>query len=90
MKYIVMRRKVGDTIREIPILFPNELVHRHVASALLNLPGNPYGFENKVAAAGSVVLDEVRCDGSSETLNIGSRGEEDEHLIIRRGVRGGN
>lgn len=82
MKYIVMQRKVGETIREIPILFPNELVHQHVAKALLALPGNPYGFLNKVAAAGEATLDEVHCHGGSETLKIQSRGEEDARLIF--------
>lgn len=82
MKYIVMQRKVGDTIREVPILFPNELVHQHVAKALLSLPGNPYDFLNKVAAAGEVTLGDVACFGHSDTLKIGSRDREDERLIF--------
>jgi len=83
MKYIVMVRKVGGMTREVPVLFPSELVHRHVADALLKLPGNPYGFENRVAAAGDVTLGigTVECGGRSSTLNIGSRGEADERLI---------
>lgn len=83
MKYIVMQRKISDDmIREVPIIFPNELVHAHVAKALLNLPGNPYGFLNKVAAAGDVTLDGAFCGGRSETLKIGSREAEDDRLIF--------
>ncbi len=83
MKYIVMVRRVGDMVREVPILFPNELVHQHVAQALLRLPGNPYGFENRVAAAGEATMElgAVKCGGRSETLKIGSRGDEDARLI---------
>ncbi len=82
MKYIVMVRKVGGAVHELPILFPNELVHAHVARALLRLPGNPYDFLSRVAAAGEVVLDNgATCFGRSETLNIESRGDEDARLI---------
>jgi hypothetical protein len=81
VKYIVMVRKTGSLRRELPILFPNELVHQHVAKALLGLPGNPYGFENRVASAGDVVFSRVACSGRSESLNIATRGKEDETLI---------
>ncbi len=83
MKYIVMQRKVGGTVRHVPVIFPNELVHRHVAEALLKLPGNPYQFLNKVASAGDVTVElgSVACSGGSTTLNIKSRGVVDERLI---------
>ena len=83
MKYIVMQRKIGDMIQEIPIIFPAQLVHKHVAQALLKLPGNPYNFINKVASAGEVTFDNdsITCYGESETLNIKSRGLEDVELI---------
>ena len=89
MKYIVMQRMIGSMVREVPILFPNELVHQHVASALLKLPGNPYKFLNKVSAAGDVDLDAVVCSGRSTTLRIDSRGKEDADLILTVEYGGG-
>lgn len=85
MKYIVMQRKIGDDmIQEIPIIFPDVLVHKHVAMALLRLPGNPYNFINKVASAGTIEYSdaEFTCSGNSSTLKISSRGEVDEQLIL--------
>jgi len=86
MKYIVMQRKYAGMIKEVPIIFPNELVHKHVAMALLSLNGNPYNFINKVASAGDVAIEadysEIHCTGRSDTLNIDSRGDIDENLII--------
>ena len=35
MKYIVISKKVGSITREFPILFPNDLSHLDVATALL-------------------------------------------------------
>ena len=84
MKYIVMQRQIGDNIQEIPIMFPSCIVHKHMALALLRLVGNPYNFINKVASAGEISVGHdggYHCFGHSETLNINSRGPEDEILF---------
>jgi hypothetical protein len=80
MKYIVMQRNLGDIIQEVPIIFPTCLVHKHVAQALLKLPGNSYQFLNRVASAGEITFGSIWCGGDSETLKISSR-PQDEALI---------
>lgn len=79
MKYIVMLVPMGpDTNREVPIMFPNNLVHDEVFERMKKL------CDPKVVciAAGEVsFFDGVTCSGSSETLNLVSRHATDEELI---------
>jgi hypothetical protein len=83
MKYIVLEIKNGDTKREWPIVFPDMMVHRQVADIVQNHLAVDCKLNSRIIAAGSVSFfgGEVRCDGESETLNIESRGSEDEKLI---------
>jgi len=83
MKYIVLEIKNGDTKREWPIIFPDMMVHRQVADIVQNHLAVDCKLNSRIIAAGSVSFfgGEVRCDGESETLNIESRGSEDEKLI---------
>ena len=83
MKYIVLEIKNGDTKREWPIIFPDMMVHRQVADIVQNHLAVDCKLNSRIIAAGSVSFfgGEVRCFGESETLNIESRGKEDEKLI---------
>jgi hypothetical protein len=86
MKYVVIEARIGDDVREFPIIFPNILVHSIVAGSVI---AGLQAFHNKngkytVVSAGeisSMDLDAGSCHGSSETLKLKSRGEEDDKLI---------
>jgi hypothetical protein len=80
MKYIMMRRDLAGVAQEFPIIFPDFLVHRHVASAIKNFGGNVYEIDNRVVAAGDIHFDDIVCSGHSETLKSKSR-EEDSKII---------
>lgn len=76
MKYIVFRTIDGR--QEIPIIFPNILVHIEVAQALAKLVKT-----SRVVAAGefsSLDID-ANCHGKSTTIGIKSREDEDDSLI---------
>ena len=79
MKYIVFRKVTGSFQQEIPIIFPNSLVHLEVAQALSKIVGT-----SKVVAAGEFSsLDiEPNVSGRSSSIGIGSRGKIDERLIV--------
>ena len=76
MKYIVFRTKDGR--QEIPIIFPNHLVHLEVAKAMSKIVGT-----SRIVAAGefSSLEIEANCHGKSSTIGVKSRGKEDERLI---------
>ena len=76
MKYIVFRTLDGR--QEIPIIFPNTMVHLEVAQALVKLVGT-----SRVVAAGefsSLDID-ATCHGSSTTIGIKSREKQDSLMI---------
>lgn len=81
MKYVVFRKEEanGDAM-EIPILFPNQLVHQLVAEKLLEMEGME-GF--KVVSAGECSSMDVspKCSGRSDTLKVESRGKVDSDLF---------
>lgn len=83
MKYIILEIKNGDTKREWPIIFPDMMVHSEVANIMQQHIEFVNAMPCKRIAAGSVSFfgGEVRCYGESETLNLESRGVEDEKLI---------
>ncbi len=83
MKYIVVEIKNGETKREWPIIFPDTLVHRQVADIVQDHLAIDLKQDSKAIAAGSISFfgGKVRCFGESETLNLESRGKEDEKLI---------
>jgi len=83
MKYIIVEIKNGETKREWPIIFPDMMMHKRVAETMQWHFARFHGQSFRVIAAGSVSFfgGEVRCSGESETLNLESRGTEDEKLI---------
>lgn len=77
--YIVLSIPMGENlVREVPIMYPDFLVHEDVANAIKAVPG----MENStVVSAGSADLGVMSCSGRSTTLNLESRGRDDEVLI---------
>jgi hypothetical protein len=72
MKYIVIQIPLSGVVRELPVLFPNLLVHSDVLEAMLSMP---YLANGKGVAAGefsSLDLD-IQCAGTSVSTGLASR-----------------
>ncbi|HEY6019536.1 MAG TPA: hypothetical protein VIY48_06435 [Candidatus Paceibacterota bacterium] len=72
MKYIVLKRTLAGCEQRIPIIFPNELVHKHVAGIFIKFLGREYGFAEEVVSAGefnSFGMD-IEPYGGSTTLGL--------------------
>jgi len=80
MKYIVIEASRKNNKVEIPIIFPNILVHKEVADSTMAMIMSKHKMDSKVVAAGSINSYNMQCSGFSETLNIGSR-FQDTQLI---------
>jgi len=78
MKYIVLGKTDTAVTHEVPIIFPNFMVHSLVADAMLAYPNMQ---DYKVVAAGDIHPSLLTCSGDSESLGVASRGREDEQLI---------
>jgi len=78
--YIVLQTKTDGLVREVPIIYPDTLVHEHVALAL-QLVMSLYGNKPTVVSAGSIELSVGSCDGKSTSLGIKSRKNKDRILI---------
>lgn len=81
MKYIIFRTTVAGAVRELPVIFPEELIHVEVAQRLERLILEAGNGDCTPIAAGFVRTDAVFCTGQSETLNLASRGSKDKKLI---------
>lgn len=81
MKYIVLKVEHGGVVREVPIIFPEFLVHANVSAALLEhcselKDGTP------IAAGEFSSLDiDADCHGKSISLKVESRRLVDSQLI---------
>jgi hypothetical protein len=73
MKYLIVQMPDGET----PVIFPDYMYHDQFEEML----GGP-----DVIAAGLIEIIEgkVRCSGSSLSLGIDSRGEDDLFVILQR------
>ncbi|EGB8646316.1 hypothetical protein H8N91_001743 [Salmonella enterica] len=75
MKYIILRLD-GKIPREVPVIFPDLLVHADVARAMTAMikegSSNTNITDVRVVSAGFCNT-AVECHGKSETLNIASR-----------------
>ena len=80
MKYIVIRTNDRGIIREFPIIFPNDFIHKDVADAVRLFPPCRRGV---VVAAGELSSMEIdsACHGRSTTLHATSRERTDDKLI---------
>ena len=84
MKYIVFLTPFGSVSREMPVIFPNSLVHADVSKNFLAIL--PKG--SKPISAGECNCF-MECSGRSETLNLESRGAEDTSLLFMVDYGGG-
>lgn len=81
MKYVMFEVDTGDgLIQQIPVIFPNALVHAEVAKRIERAVSR--NWPCKVVAAGSVNMVASSTHGSSETLGLASRREDAE--VINR------
>lgn len=84
MKYIVLKQIGKHFSREVPIIFPNELVHSVVAEAIMDAlekEGHKTGFDVVSAGEFSSMDIQADCNGKSTTLNVKSRGDVDSRMI---------
>lgn len=84
MKYIVLQTENGDIQKELPIIFPDELVHSEVYKALVRSSDpNSDLIITGCVSAGSINSFDInpRCHGESTSLKIKSREETDDELI---------
>lgn len=84
MKYIVMSVKSNGVALEIPVVFPDILVHAFMATTTKCALEEQFpGAEVVPLSAGflSSMDCQAECYGKSETLNLESRGPADDHLI---------
>ena len=66
---------------EVGITFPKELVHADVSEAITDMLTAKYKWECETVSAGNWDVTRGVCSGKSDTLNLKSRGEEDERTI---------
>src|SRR4029077_13947602 len=83
MKYVRLRTTIGVD-RDIPVIFPDEMVHDIVATAMIDAM-KKHGWKNVgVISAGDISFaeaEDITCSGSSETLKKKSRGVYDAKII---------
>lgn len=85
MKYIMFKGQIGDMTKLIPVIFPNDLVHKDVADAL-----QQGALKNTtIHSAGFINPLNLKPEGGSETLNINSDPEVDEIVIKMNDYGGG-
>lgn len=85
MKYIVMQHKFRDLVIEVPVIFPNSLIHEEMAVIMKVLLGDTA----RSVSAGEYSPLDGSCHGKSSTLNLESRGEQDMRLILMYDYLGG-
>ena len=83
MKYVIVEAVKEDSELkcEVPIVFPNFMVHEDMAKALSKVLLDQHGFDSKPIAAGEYNIMSGSCSGRSDTLNLESRGNVDEQVI---------
>lgn len=89
MKYIMVsittpgEGPVPALVRKLPVIFPNELVHWTVASALMPMLRTQAGTSRtvEITSAGDFLPSDILCTGSSETLNL--RSDPSDTQIVR-------
>lgn len=76
MKYIVLRTQGEDPEWEIPVIFPKELVHQHVAEAVATILRTHHQIDAQPVAAGECAVRLPRVGGNSESLKLASRPQD--------------
>lgn len=80
MKYIVLQHtERSGNVKQTGLAFTPNLIHKDVADRMCHLLAMEEGYMAKVVGAGFIVMRDGRstCSGRSDSLKIGSRGEED-------------
>jgi hypothetical protein len=85
VKYIML--KVGE--QNVPVIFPDTLVHSTVYGAMLRVLAAQGAWNTKVVAAGMCNIEMTAAYGESETLSIESRGERDKNIVNQYSRLGG-
>ncbi|EIS9096196.1 hypothetical protein L1O59_005101 [Salmonella enterica] len=75
MKYIMLRTG-GKLKRDIPVIFPDLLVHKDVADAIKGM-GSYSGFDGAYIISAGFCNVGVECFGESESCNAVSRSIDD-------------
>jgi hypothetical protein len=86
MKYVmfeIKEERPGFKL-EVPIIFPNQLIHREVASAIKPMLLSQFpNAEIKIVAAGDcTIMSPVTTHGKSETLKIAARAEDGDTIAV--------
>jgi len=72
MKYVMAEVKRGSLVKKVPLVFPNELVHREMATVFKQAL-HRHGWDDvRFVSAGELVMfgAGVECSGSSETMGL--------------------
>jgi hypothetical protein len=81
VKYIVLQVENPDGVDlELPVIFPDALVHRFVAEAMVHVLRRRHDWVAVPVSAGSINLHPFSCSGESETLKLKAR-PQDRDLI---------
>lgn len=85
MKYVMFRIEQGygneRIIRHVPIIFPDNMVHKDVADRIARSVMGGFNGPAHPVSAGEITLGEISCHGHSETLGLKSAGERDARVI---------
>lgn len=82
MKYVMFETMIAGVARNIPIIFPEEMVHSIVAEAM-ERAFIEHGWKTCVVSAGELTVEAADVEGKSETLSVLSRGARDQAIINR-------
>jgi hypothetical protein len=82
MKYVMFQTEVEEEKINIPIIFPNNLVHS-LAAKFFSFCLRAHGIVAEPISAGTVTIfgTDVNCTGESDTLKLTSRGTVDAQII---------
>lgn len=84
MKYVVLEVTSKEVTREIPIIFPESLVHLEVATVVAVLLNDNGKKDVRPVSAGFIScidFKDINCHGESTSLGLKSRRDEDNRLI---------
>lgn len=77
MKYIMIQAgTAGSTKQLIPIIFPDNLVHREMAECVIHTLRRNHKRRAVIRSAGFIALETTTCFGESESLNVKSHPED--------------
>jgi len=91
MKYIILERSTLRGTQRVPIIFPSDLVHKHVADAITNgNMGQAYGFTGVVLSAGEIESQSllIRNESISNSLDIGPQPSDQDTIFMNDYMHG--